>query len=178
MADYLLILLGVTLSLYLVALSRLTASLGSSRGLFLDAFGAILPFLLFLPLGIILMWPLFFTLGKLSGRTQKMALGEWLWGFAWLVSLVMALWIFWMASGSAPESLTTDGFRETLITGYALYLLAMSAVAFLVWLVSLFTSALHPWTHTFALALLFWPVIPLLLLWGMKWRVVFAALPF
>jgi len=177
MADYLLILFGLTLSLYFVALSGLNPVVDRGASVFLTALGSVVPLLLFLPLGVVLLWPLFFTLGKLAGRSQKLALGEWLWGFAWLVSLVMAIWMVWKASGGAPESLTSEEFRETLVAIYALYLLAMGVVAFFTWLFCLFSTSLFPWTHTFALALLFWPVLPLSLIWLMKWRVVFAPGP-
>lgn len=192
--DYLLIVLGFALSIYLAFLSELRladadvaqeaeavdlkasksgAGASEKPSLFEPAFRATAPLFLFLPLGVLLLWPFFYTIGWLAGRSQSLALGEWLWGLAWLVSLFLAIWIFWKATGDAPEALTTKDFKQTLFTGYALYLLAMGAVAFLVWLFCLFSSTLYPWTHTFALALLTWPVIPLVFVWAMNWRLEF-----
>lgn len=177
LGDYICMLLGFALSLYLTALSRLQPSFTlTNPSVFLMALGQILSFLLFLPLGVILFWPIFYVIGKLAGRSQGLALGEWLWGLSWLVTLFLTVWICWAASGAAPEAVTSKDFTQAVFTGYGVYLLAMSVVAFCVWIVSLFRATLYPWTHTFALALLVWPALPLILLWSMNWQLQFFVL--
>ncbi|MFO0967437.1 MAG: hypothetical protein U0793_17900 [Gemmataceae bacterium] len=175
MLDYLLIVVGFSASIYLAALSGLQALPPSLEGgLFFLAFAHVLPPLMFLPLGVLLLWPIFFLIGKIAGRSQGLSLGEWLWGLAWLVSLFVTAWILWKASGPAPEGLFGEDFKKAFFVGYTIYLLAMGAVAFFVWIYCLFTSTLRPWTHTFGLTLLFWPVIPLGVALLLKWQIVFS----
>lgn len=192
LGDYFLILLGFAFSIYLAYLSDLrlkdadggqeVPKSGEVAGTdknprFELAFRATAPVLLFLPLGVLLLWPIFYLLGRLAGRTQGLALGEWLWGLAWLVSLFLTIWIAWKATGGAPEGLLSQDFKQIVFTAYALFLLAMGAVALLVWLFCLFSSTIYPWTHSFALALLTWPLVPLLFVWAMKWTLEFPSPP-
>src|SRR5262245_46826097 len=99
--DFLLILLGCALSLLLTDLSSFRAQPRESTPTWLaeplqrapkdatpDVLLAgsqrtvlgLLPYLLFLPLGILLLWPLFYFKQRLGGRTQGPTAGEWLWG--------------------------------------------------------------------------------------------------
>lgn len=174
MGDYVLVLLGFALSIYLAGLSGLQPPApAADAGLFLGVLAGVIPILVLMPLGVVLLWPVFYLIGRMAGRTQGLALGEWLWGFAWLVSLLLTAWIIWKGSGSAPEALTDEDFKQAFFTGYTLYLLAMGAVAFFVWLFCLFSSTLFPWTHSFGLALLFWPIVPVTLILVMKWHLKF-----
>ncbi len=173
MSDYLLMLLGFSLSLYLGLLSGLQPDFRAAESQFALALRGVLPLLIFLPIGVVLLWPIFFIFGKFAGRTQGLALGEWLWGLAWLVSLFVAGWICWKGSGSIPEGMASEDFKHTFFVAYVVYLLAMGGVAFVVWGICLFSSKLYPWTHTFALAVLFWPVVPLVLTLLLKWEMRF-----
>src|SRR5260370_26495484 len=101
--DYFLILLGSGLSLLLAELSGVRAVPAAEPPVrFLAALVRIVPHLLFLPLGILLCWPMFYTTHKILGRTQALTVGEWLWGLAWLVALFLSIWILWQGLGTAP----------------------------------------------------------------------------
>ena len=169
--DYFLILVGVALSLFLAQLSGLQAQPGQLINSGLQAaFIRIFPGLLLLPVGVILLWPIFFILQKILGRKQEMTWGEWLWGLAWLVSLAFSIWICWKSLGTVPEFMNTPGFRNNVMTGYVVYVLTMGGIAALLLLGGLFSRAPAPWTHTCALALLMWPLVPMAAwwVWGLK----------
>jgi len=114
-----------------------------------------------LPVGVILLWPLFFTLQKTLGRAQGLTSAEWLWGLAWLGSLAIVVWIVLVSTGNAPEFLS----KSNVMLGYALASLSLGLNALLIFLVGLVGRWAAPWTHTFSLALLIWPALPLALLW-------------
>src|SRR5688500_14536066 len=94
--DYLLILVGVALSLVLTDLSGYRAlptadTPAAVSGVALRS----VPHMLFLPLGILLLWPLFYLTQKMAGRTEPLTPAEWLWGVAWLAAVALAVWICW-----------------------------------------------------------------------------------
>jgi len=172
--DYLLIFLGCGLSLYLNQISgpKPEAKEGTPAWVTMDLLPH-LPALFYLPQGIILLWPVMYGTQRLLGRRQALSAGEWLWGFAWLGTLLVAVWVIWGHLGTLPgfaENLAyPPQFIWTVIAGAA-----MALIAFILGLISLFARWRQPWTHTFALVLLIWPMIPLagLLLWterGWNW---------
>src|SRR6202042_1317548 len=81
--------------------------------------------LLFLPLGILLWWPVFYTNQRIYGRPQSLTGGEWLWGVSWLLAVGLTSWILWQALGTPPEALApTDPaaraeIKRFLFVGYA-----------------------------------------------------------
>ena len=162
--DYFLILLGSGLSLVLAELSGLRAS-AEPPGRLMHALLHIFPHLLFLPLGILLWWPLFFTTQKIFGRKQPLTIGEWLWGLAWLVALFLTVWILWKGLGTAPGFLGTADFQKNVIVGYIIFAVSLAVIAVIVLVIGLFGRWPQPWTHHFSLALMIWPVAPLLLWW-------------
>src|SRR5262249_45706156 len=119
-----------------------------------------------------LLWPVFYTVQKMVGRPQALSAGEWLWGVTWLGTLLLAIWVIWVHFGKpdfandleySPQSIWTIILTPTL-AGFGL----------VIGLTSLIARWRQPWTHTFGLVLVIWPVIPLagLLLWaktGWKW---------
>src|SRR5437773_1997934 len=92
--DYFLILVGVTLSALVGQLSGLRVDI-QSHNPWLLAWAQLFPVFLFLPVGVILLWPLFFATQKVFGRQQGLTSGEWLLGIAWLGAVVMLVWIAW-----------------------------------------------------------------------------------
>jgi hypothetical protein len=120
-----------------------------------------------------LLWPLFYGTQRLLGRSQALSAGEWLWGFAWLGSIVLMAWILWGHLGNLP------GFAENLAyPPQSIWIViigsAMALIAFLMGLIGLIGRCQQPWTHTFGLILFIWPMVPLaaLLLWtggGWPW---------
>jgi hypothetical protein len=187
--DFLLILVGCALSLLLTDLSGFRALPGESTpgwlteplqrvppGATLDVVPApsqrtllnLLPYLLFLPLGILLLWPLFYFKQRLGGRTQGPTAGEWLWGLTWLGAVLLTVWVLWQGLGSVPEFLSPEKVKKGIFVGYAVGVLALGGVALLTGLVDLIARWPRPWTHHFVIALLIWPALILgtLLLWG------------
>jgi hypothetical protein len=162
--DYFLILLGGGLSLMLAEMFGLKAGTVATPGRFQATLVHVFPHLLFFTLGIILLWPLFFTTQKILGRRQALSIAEWLWGLAWLVSLFLTVWILWRGLGTAPGFLGTAGFQQGFVIGYIVFAVAMAVIALIVLVIDLFGRWPQPWTHHFSLALLIWPVVPLLLL--------------
>jgi hypothetical protein len=172
--DYLFMLSGCGLSLFLAEVSGLRASGGE---ILPPALGQpllnVLPALLLLPVGIILLWPLFYATQLVMGRPQHMTIGEWLWGVAWLLALALTAWIAWKFWGSPPEMLVSAAIKKHVIVGYILAVLSLGGIALLLALVDLIGRWPQPWTHVFGLALLLWPALPLAALWAWEIRLVF-----
>jgi hypothetical protein len=163
--DYVLILAGCVLSLLLAQLSGLQAETTpqTPAKVYLPLV-ALLPQALFLPLGIILLWPILYATQRVTGRAQPLTAGEWLLGLAWLAALVLGGGIVWQHSGTLPEFLG-EYLREYLVMGHVLGALALAALAAVVWLIDLVGRWAQPWTDRLGLALLMWPAAPLALLW-------------
>jgi hypothetical protein len=169
--DFILILAGCSLSLLLTDLSGFQARETAATPLAAAQLALRpLPYMLFLPLGILLLWPLFYMVQRLGGRRQALSSGEWLWGFAWLAAVLLTGWIAWQYWGTPPEQLRPEHFKGHVFVGYAVGVLSMGALALLIGLVNLVGRWQQPWTHSFCLALLMWPALPLgaLLLWGIE----------
>ena len=164
--DFLLIFLGVMISGILGELSGLEVKTAANPSVWLAALAKLFPGFLFLPVGVILFWPVFFTTQKIFGRGQGLTLGEWLLGLAWLGSLALSGWIIWKGSGAAPPGLTNDSFKQLVVLAYVLFTLSMGAIAILLFLVGTILRWVNPWTHSLSLALLIWPAGPLALLWA------------
>jgi hypothetical protein len=162
--DYFLILLGSGLSMLLAEMSGLRAG-SESPGRFLASLLHIFPHLLFLPLGILLWWPVFFTTQKIFGRKQALTVAEWLWGLSWLVALFLTAWMLWKGLGTAPGFLGTHDFQKGVVEGYIIFAVSMAVISLIVLVIGLFGRWPQPWTHYFSLALMIWPVVPLLVLW-------------
>jgi hypothetical protein len=172
--DYLFILCGCALSRFLTELSGLRAIVGENLSTGLGPpLIATLPFLLLLPVGIVLLWPLFHATQRLLGRPPGLTVGEWLWGVAWLLAVALTSWIVWNYAGSPPEILGSDSFKRSLVVGYALSVLSLGAVALMLTLVDLVGRWTQPWTHRFGLVLLIWPALPLAALWALDIQIAF-----
>src|SRR5262245_61354116 len=102
--DFILILLGITGSLLLTDMSDFRAAPGVDTPAWLGAEPAAvlflrrLPHLLFLPVGVLLLWPLFYLNQRMAGRHQPITVSEWLWWVTWVaalafVGLIVLAWI-------------------------------------------------------------------------------------
>jgi hypothetical protein len=160
--DYLLILAGAALSLLLTDLSgyRALPTADTPAALAGVALRSV-PHLLFLPLGLILLWPLFYMTQRMRGRAEGLTAAEWLWGVAWLGAVALAAWICWQHWGTPPEFLAPASFKGPAYVGYAVAMLALGAVGLLLGLADLVGRWPRPWTHPFCLALVMWPALPL-----------------
>ena len=150
--DYLLILLGAGLSVLLAELGGVqqppavpTASAALARGFVI---------VLFLSLGVVLLWPIFFLIQKILGRKQEMTWGEWLWGLAWLGAVFLTVWLVLKGNNALPGFMAGDDFKRAVLIGYVLFVVSIGILAVVVYVVSLVGRWIVPWTHTFGLALL------------------------
>jgi hypothetical protein len=165
--DFFLILIGGSLSLVLTDLSGFRSQYSEvTPHWVVQLQPQALAYALFLPVGILLLWPLFYLTQRIAGRKQALTVGEWLWFVSWLGALLLTAWVAWHHWGTPPEFLR----KSNVWVGYAVTVLALAAVALITGLVDLIGRWGRPWTHHFALALLMWPALPLLALlaWGIK----------
>jgi hypothetical protein len=170
--DYLLILTGCSLSLFLQQISRLDvapradAPSWAARHLI-----PLLPTFLILPQGVLLLWPIFYATQRLLGRPQALTAGEWLWGFAWLGTVLLVAYEGWARWGTLPQFIKELDFSPPLVWN-VIVLPSMALVAVMIGLIGLVARWEKTWTHTFGLLLLVWPVLPLagLLVWTRDWN--------
>jgi hypothetical protein len=178
--DFLLLLLGISGSLLLTDMSGFRAAPGENTPAWWGTEPAAvlllhrLPHLLFLPVGVLLLWPLFYLNQRIAGRHQPITVGEWLGWVTWLaalafVGLIVLAWIVWQRSGTVPAAFEPETFKFRLFVGYAVGTLSLAAVALLIGVVDLFGRWPRSWTHTCVLALVMWPALPLLLL--LLWKI-------
>jgi hypothetical protein len=175
LVDFLLLLAGVALSLYLVQVEaglRRQASLspqpvraapgGDART---DAALAFFAVALRLGEGVVLLWPLFFFGQRFLGRSQGLTAAEWLWVVAWLGVALLGAADGWRSipALSPPEFLEKYAPRARLLW-YLVFVPAMAALAGVLLVVGLFRSQPPPWTDRLGLALALWPVGPLVVI--------------
>src|SRR5262245_38046362 len=114
--DFFLILIGCVISLYLYQEAKLgVLPTADAPAWVTENVFWILPFWLILPPGIILLWPLFYALQRLRGRPQPLTSGEWLWGFAWLGTLLFLGWVFLKRGGNLPDFLKELTFQPEVV---------------------------------------------------------------
>jgi hypothetical protein len=158
--DYLFLLGGVGLSLFLMQLAPIRAEPEDlsvhPRLISLIAFLAVL---MRLPEGVILLWPVFFAT-QWPGRSRGLTLGEWLWLLAWVgVALLTGLMTLDLMGGM-PESMQPHAAKPRLLW-YIVAAPAMAGLALVFLVISLFRRP-APWTHNLGLALVIWPAAPAL----------------
>ena len=171
LVDFFCILIGFAISLVLTRWSKLgAAATAATPQPVAEHLLGLLPTLLLLPIGILLFWPLFYFTQRLRGRREWMSSGEWLWGLAWLAVLPLVAWLIWQRWDTLPELLDPATIKDSVFAGYTVGVLGLGSVALLIALVGLFGRWRQPWTHTFCLALLIWPLLPVgaLFLWDIK----------
>src|SRR5687767_10948176 len=100
--DYLLMVAGSALSILLADLSGLHARPPeATSSAVVSAIARTFPSLLFLGVGVVLLWPVFYMNQRILGRKEDLTWGEWLWGLAWLGYLALTGWIAWKSTGAA-----------------------------------------------------------------------------
>ena len=164
--DFLLLLLGAGVSTALAGVTGLRMVLPeNASGPAWQNLRDVLPTALFLPVGVILCWPIFYTTQWLRGRRPGLTAGEWLLGLAWLAALAFTGWSAGKGAGILPGFFAEDDFKKYAVLGYILFMLSMGALAVAIWLIGLVGRWQQPWTHTLSLALMIWPAAPLLVVW-------------
>jgi hypothetical protein len=158
--DFLLIVLGFGLSLFLMQADSLRVTPAPSAPPFAASYLVpLLPQLLRLTEGVILLWPVFFAAQRLTGRKQAITSGEWLWVFAWLATATLTGVAAWQKWGFVPEFLH-EYLPWVFVIGYVIFLPSLAAIALVLILLSLIGRWQQPWTHSFGLALVLWPALP------------------
>jgi hypothetical protein len=125
----------------------------------------IVPYLLLLPAGILVWWPVFFALARLRGRSAELTGAEWLWGVAWLLDVALVGFIVWCHFQGWPTFLDRHEWQQSFGTILRLVVLVLAGIAVVLAGLSAVQRVPPPWTHHFGLALLLWPVFPFLLMW-------------
>jgi hypothetical protein len=167
--DFCFVLLGVTLSLVLTDWSGFTArGTDQTPAAVAEQLVRFLPALIFLPVGLLLFWPVFYLTQWVRGRREPLSSGEWLWGVAWLAVLPWIAWVGWQYWDTPPEFLEPARFKRWILVGYAVGILALGSLALLITLIGMVGRWRQPWTHNLSLVLLIWPALPLgaCLAWG------------
>ena len=158
--DYLFLLGGMGLSLYLMQLAPIRAEPEAERtDRHVAGIIAFLPSLMRVPEGILLLWPVFFAT-QWPGRSRGLTLGEWLGMLAWAGVVVLAMLTAWDVLAGLPGWLQPHAAKPRLLW-YALFVPGMAALAAVFLVVYLFRPP-APWTHSLGLALVLWPAGPAL----------------
>jgi hypothetical protein len=155
--DYLFLLAGVGLSLYLMRLAPIRAAPDESRDRYVAAVIEFLPALMRIPEGVILLWPIFFAT-QWPGRSRGLILGEWLWLLAWVCMVLITGLTAWETLIGLPTWLQPHATKPRLLW-YALFAPAIALLALVFLIVSLLRPP-APWTQNLGLALLIWPAGP------------------
>jgi hypothetical protein len=162
LVDYIFLLVGGSLSLYLLSLSPLLvkpATNASSSAL--HTFIAFLPAAMRLPEGIVLMGPIFYVMQLTRRRGWGLTSLEWLWVINGLGVAVLSGLAAWDRLGTLPHSMQPYATMPAKLW-YLIFVPSMAALAALLGLVAMVRRAAVPWTHTFGFVLLLWPIAPLL----------------
>jgi hypothetical protein len=168
LVDFLLILAGVSVSAFAAPYSGLRVEPQPDIPPFVppQLLNA-LPLFLLLPLGPLLLWPLFYCTQWVLGRRQPLTWGEWLWGISWLGHLLLIGWVVWATLGEPPAFLNPEQYRPPVVW-VVLVVPALALIALVLALGGLIGAWRKPWTHAFGLALALWSALPWagILLWG------------
>jgi hypothetical protein len=160
--ELFLLLGGYALSLWLAQVNKMKDTAGED--ILVQSFGNALPFLMLrLTEGIVLLLPLFWILQIIEGRRQWLAAGEWLGLFAWFGTFLVTIEGICQYADLLPQRLR-ELAAWPLILWYLVVVPAMALVALLLAVLGLFSRKQQPWTHRLGLALMMWPVVPLVVM--------------
>jgi hypothetical protein len=163
--DYFFLFVGSSLSLYLMSLDPIAVQAKSTvENAFAREAVGLLPLPMRLTEGVVLMWPFFLVSQWLTGRSQGLTSGEWLWVLAWIGLALLTGLAAWehYASQSIPEALKPlfQNYRPRHLW-YLIVVPSMGVLALLFGLLGALGRGQTPWTHPFSLVLVIWPALPL-----------------
>jgi hypothetical protein len=162
LVDYVFLLAGCSLSLFLMSFSPLVVKPShDSWPTIFKEFIATLPSAMRLPEGIVLMGPIFYGTQLVRRRAWALTSLEWLWLISWLGIAVLAAVAAWHHSDTMPEFLEPYATMPRKLW-YLIFVPSMAALAAVLGIAGLVRRAAVPWTHTFGMVLLLWPAAPLL----------------
>ncbi|MGF1581657.1 MAG: hypothetical protein ACFCD0_20200 [Gemmataceae bacterium] len=160
--EYLVLLCGCGLSLWLTEILGLKVDESSQEA----SWKRSLPLLLFFPVGLVSVWPVLFSIGRIRGRSKRLTLVEGLWGVLWLfdVLLIATICVYANVDWSEFDVVEKDDVKS-IGRGLLVIVGALSVVAGIVFaLIGRIFSGHKAWTHHFGIAMLLWPAIPILLI--------------
>ncbi len=160
LVDYLFLLAGVSLSLYLMQLGLLGAATGDSASTSTPGLLAWLPGAMRVAEGVILLWPVFYVTQRLRGRKEGLTAAEWLWVISWIGIAVLTVVAALEANDALADSVKKYAAAPRKLW-YYIFAPVMAGLAVLLGLGGLLRRGQAPWTHTFGIALILWPVVPL-----------------
>jgi hypothetical protein len=160
LVDYLLLLAGCSLSLFLMRLRPWSFVPKDDLSGPVRDMVAQLGDMARLTEGIVLLWPLFLAVQTLRGRSQGLTAGEWLWVIAWICVVTLTGLSAWEHWGTLPDWISENAHKPRWIY-YMIVAPSMGVLAVLFALVGLVSRGQTPWSHPFSLALVTWPVLPL-----------------
>lgn len=163
--DFFFLTAGFALSLILfqIPLLRVDPSGGEALPEWLRTLLPRLPEMIRLPEGVLLLWPVFYITQWCMGRTQGLTTTEWLWIFAWVAVIALNAFSAWNAWGTVPDSVKLYA-RWPPLLWYVVVVPSMAITALIVSLFGLVARSAAPWTHSLAVALIVWPLVPLAVL--------------
>jgi hypothetical protein len=162
LVDYVFLLFGCSLSLYLLSFSPLhVKATHENWPVFLNEFIAFLPAAMRLPEGIVLMGPIFYVTQLVRRRAWGLTSLEWLWLLNGLGIAVLAGVAAWHHSGTIPEFLAPYATMPRKLW-YLIFVPSLAVLAAVLGILGLVRRDAVPWTHTLGLVLLVWPAPPLL----------------
>ena len=161
LVDYFLLVLGFALSTYLTRVGPLPVE---AREIVADprlqTAVTYLPDVMRLPEGVLLLGPLFLITQFVMGRRQGLTSIEWLWVLSWLGVVVLSGLTAWRNVIPFPDAVLPYIALVPRLW-YVLLVPSMAALAVVLRLLGLFSRRPAPWTYSFGLVLLVWPVLPL-----------------
>ena len=160
LVDYFVLLLGLALSVFLCRAGPLPVAPKDFVAAPLRPAVAALSDMMRLPEGVLLMWPIFLVTQRLRGRKQGLTSIEWLWIISWVGVVGLAALTAWKNGLGYPDAVQGYLLLAPRLW-YVILVPSMAAVAVVLRFLSLFSRQAAPWTHSFGLALLVWPVLPL-----------------
>jgi hypothetical protein len=161
LVDFVLLMGGLCLSLYLMDLAPIAAEAHESETApEVRMVVAFLPRALRLGEGLFLLWPLFYCTQLFRGRRQALTGPEWLWVVNWLGIALLSTLAVTDSLGTTPDLL--KGWSGTLRRGwYLVFVPPMAVLAVILTAARLIRKSPPPWTHSLGLALILWQAAPL-----------------
>lgn len=161
LVDYVFLMVGAALSLVLLAIAPLHVQATQDSSSLLHEWIAFLPGVMRLPEGITLVGPVFYVTQLVRRRAWGLTSVEWLWFLNGVGIALLASMAVWERSGTLPEFLHPYAALPRQLW-YLVFVPSMAVLAAVLGIFGLVRRGVTPWTHTFGLVLLVWPLAPLM----------------
>ncbi len=164
--DYFFVFAGCGISLVLVRILNFRAiSTQATPDWMMEPLIKVLPEMMFLPVGIIVWWPLFFVAARIRGRSGELSWVEWFWGLLWLLNFFLVGSLLWVCWKGIPEVLEPYEIPKQIEEWLPIVLWAIGGAAVFFGVITAFSKKPSSWTHHFGLVLISWPAVVMALVW-------------